>query len=115
MRRSRHLKYILTLAITVILAGLMLSVASYRNSQFKRFTSKPLPDGSRFTFLYPAYLKNIVEGPGGSPGVIHSASIYDRGGEQPGDVNRTPWGSLARQIGFTHAESVTAVRFPLPS
>ena len=80
---------------------------------FRRFTSKPLPDGSRYTFLYPDYLKDVVEGPGGSPEVIAGAAVYNRGGEHPEDVNRTPWGGLWRKTGFSKAERVTVVVIPL--
>lgn len=112
MLRSRHTRYILILLFACVLAALVFPVAHWRNSRFTRFTGQPLPDGSRITFLYPSYLPDVEEG-GGGPDLIETVSVLDRGGEQPWDVNRTPWGGWARQLGITHAEHVTVIVAPL--
>ena len=115
MRSFRLRKSLWFLVAALAIAAVTLTVARTRISGYRRFTSKPLPDGSRYTFLYPDYLKDVVEGPGGSPEVIAGASVYNRGGEHPEDVNRTPWGALWRKAGFSKAESVTLVVLPSAS
>src|SRR5258708_40229330 len=112
-RMFRKHKFVwILMGVLAVVAG-FLTIAQSNMSNFRRFTSKPLPDGSRYTFLYPAFLKDMNEGPGGSPEVIVSASVYNRDGEHPFDVNRTPWGTWARKAGFSQAESVSVVVIPL--
>ncbi len=80
--------------------------------RYKRFVSRPLPDGTRYTFLYPAHLQNTQEnGKGASPNVIRSVTVWT--------MNRTPptlWDELLRRLGFavsSPAEDVSVVVFPV--
>jgi len=99
------------------LTALVIALFAFGRSRltgFHRFVSQPLSDGTRFSFLYPEYLSDVVETPGGgSPEVVHSVSVYNRAGEHPYDVNRTPWGTWWRKIGLSHAENITVVVIPI--
>jgi len=66
---------LLTLLVAA-LAGLLFLLSGAGTPAYRRFVSRPLPDGSRFSFLYPAHLQDQVEGPGGSPKVSHGAAAY---------------------------------------
>src|SRR5688500_19227508 len=55
-----------------------------RPPSFRRFVSQPLPDGSRYTFLYPAHLKNVNEnGKGASSNITHNVNVTNRTREDP--------------------------------
>jgi hypothetical protein len=106
LRKHRFI-WILIAALAVLAVFLTMAYSSM--SHFRRYTSKPLPDGSRFTFLYPAYLTDTHEGPGGSPEVIWSAGAHNRSGEHSSDVTRTAWGAFLRRAGLSQADEVSVV------
>ena len=107
MRAIRNHWLIWTTIVVLLLVCLPLYLARSSMSSVRRFTSRPLASGSRITFLYPAYLTNVTVGSG--TGISYGVLVSRRGGEQPFDVNRTPWGSLARRMGFSHAETVNVM------
>ena len=79
--------------------------------RYRRFLSRPLPDGTRYTFLYPAHLQNVQEsGPRAASHVIENVSVYT--------MNRTPptlWDELLRRLGVpvsSSAESLGACVVP---
>jgi hypothetical protein len=95
--------------------ALVIAMFAFGRSQltgFRRFVSQPLRDGTRFTFLYPEYLTDVIEKPGGLE-VVHSVSVFNRAGEKPWDVNRTLWGTWWRRIGFSQAENLAVVVVPV--
>src|ERR1051325_2105484 len=81
-RTTRPLRLRLLLAslgICCVVVPLLMLSARLGRPQYRRFTSQPLPDGSRYTFLYPAYLHDIHEtGQGASQGVTQNVSVYNR-------------------------------------
>jgi hypothetical protein len=98
----------LILLIVVLFTALVMRPWSTR---YKRFVSQPLPDGSRYTFLYPAHLRDIQEnGAGASPEVSHSVNVYNM------NLTRSGWSRLLRRCGFSvlsPQEAVTVVVIPL--
>ena len=77
---------------------------------YLRFVSRPLPDGSRYTFLYPRNLQRIREG-GGNPGVIANVRL-----QSGGAINESPslWDRLQRLMGLPvpyPGESVTVMGY----
>ena len=92
------------LGIGCLAVPLLLLSARSGSGGYRRFISRPLPDGSRYTFLYPAYLKYIQEnGPSGSTGVTQNVSIYNR------QVRNSPWDGLRRWMGLPDAEPMESV------
>lgn len=90
--------------ICCLLVFWLLLSAQSGPSPYRRFTSQPLPDGSRYTFLYPAYLKDVQEnGQGASAGVTQNVSIYNR------QVNYSSWERLHRWLGRPVAEPMESV------
>ncbi len=82
-----------------------------RQPSFRRFISQPLPDGSRYTFLYPAHLKVVNEnGKGASPNVTHNANVTNRVTDDPIIDRFRRWVGLAAP---SPAELVTVVVFPV--
>lgn len=68
----------------VLVALVLIALGASRGSGYRRFVSKPLPDGTRYTFLYPEYLTNISEnGKGASPSVTATVNISTRFSAQP--------------------------------
>jgi hypothetical protein len=98
----------LALLIVVILATLWVRPWSTR---YRRFVSKPLSDGSRYTFLYPAHLRDIQEnGAGASPEVTQCVTVYTS------NQSQTDWDRLLRHLGIpilSPAESISVVVIPL--
>jgi hypothetical protein len=115
-QRSRPLRSsaIGTLAGIAALVVLLFTVLVWQPwaLRYKRFVSRPLPGGTRYTFLYPAHLQNLQEnGKGASPEVIASATVWTMNRTAP-----TLWDELQRRLGFSvpsPAESVSVVVFPV--
>ena len=93
------------------LAGLVAAAVLLRlppaPSHFRRYVSPPLPDGTRYTFLYPLYLDNVRSGWLNGYSVIASVRI-DNGEESPttGDRLRR---LLGLPIPLPHRGDVTVV------
>ena len=79
--------------------------------RYRRFVSQPLPDGTRYTFLYPAHLQNLQEnGKGASPEVAACVNVWTMNQTESG------WSQFLSRLGFSvpsPAESVTVVVIPL--
>jgi hypothetical protein len=75
---------------------------------------QPLPDGSRYTFLYPGSLQTVRERKGGhSPGTIAAVVLQDNG---PVNAAPSPWDRVQRQMGIAvpyPGESVSVLVTPL--
>lgn len=54
---------LVVLAVVAVLGAAFWAGAQAVNPSYKRFVSQPLPDGSRFTFLYPARLSHAQQEP----------------------------------------------------
>lgn len=112
-RRFRVDPLLWTAAGLILLVAVLLAVL-YSGAwplRYRRFVSQPLPDGTRYTFLYPAHLQNIQEnGKGASPEVTQSATVWTM------NQSESQWDLLRRQWGFpvmSPAESVSVVVIPL--
>lgn len=93
----------LLLGIAVaLLAGALIAVAVLaiwltvsRPPSYRRYVSPPLPDGSRYTFLYPAHMEDVAEGGGNpSPGVVQNVTVHNR------EQSETTWDRLRRGVGL---------------
>jgi hypothetical protein len=112
-QRSQRLPWIcaggLVLAIALVVVSGALRFAT-SEPVYQRFTSRPLPDGSRYTFLYPSNLRVIREGGGKpSPGVIANVTLQSSGAV---NASPSPWDRLRRRIGVAvpyPGESVTVL------
>jgi len=101
---------VLLLAAVVVVLVLLGIWSSVRPPSYRRFVSPPLPDGSRYTFLYPAHLENMAQGAGGSPEVRSSVSVYTA------NQSLSEWDVLRKRVGFrvpSPGENVTVVVIPL--
>jgi hypothetical protein len=102
-------------AVLFLLIGLVVATLVMQpwTPRYRSFVSKPLPDGSRYTFLYPAHLQNIQEdGKGASPEATHNVIVWT--------MNRstTQWDLILRRLGFpvqSSGESVSVLVIPLKS
>lgn len=111
-RQQRSKKPIWAAGITAV--GLLLlvafAVAVGRGSGYRRFVSKPLLDGTRYTFLYPEYLTRISEnGKGASPNVIANVNLNTPYSGQTQISRFLGWLKMAPSV---TAESITVVVFP---
>lgn len=99
------------IAAAVLLVLILVAGSRAGSSAYRRFVSQPLPDGSRYTFLYPAHLQNVEEnGKGASPGVTHTVNVHTRNQNEP------VWVPLQRRLGFSSpspAEFVTVLVMPV--
>jgi hypothetical protein len=99
----------------ILLTALIVAVLVMRpwTPRYRRFISQPLPDGSRYTFLYPAHLQNLQEnGKGASPEVTGGVNVWTM------NQSVSQWGLILGRLGFSvtsPAESVTVVVIPLKS
>jgi hypothetical protein len=111
--RPRHLtRAVLVVAAVLVLAALVAGGLALlrRPAGYARYVSAPQPDGSRFTFLYPAHLKTVAAGRGASPDVSVSATAYNQ------SLDPAPWDGVRRWLGMpvpAPGESVTVVVMPL--
>lgn len=101
------------LAAIALVAVILVAVVTFRSGQpsFHRFVSQPLSDGTRYTFLYPAHLEDVVEGKGGSPNVTNSVTIYKKHRRKRPSVWQL-MGTWLRLAVPTDEESVTVVVIP---
>jgi hypothetical protein len=93
--------------VAVLLAALVVQPWAPR---YRLFVSKPLPDGSRYTFLYPAHLQNVIENNTRvAPNVTQSVSVYTM------NRSESTWSEWLSRRGFvpSAAESIGAVVIPL--
>ena len=114
VRKGWGLRTIL-LAAFIIVAMIIAALLTYnsRPPQFRRFVSQPLPDGTRYTFLYPAHLDRVNEGGGGSPEVTHSVNVTK--GSWKNEVARD-WARTRLGLNLPpDREIVTAVVIPINS
>jgi hypothetical protein len=100
----------LFLLIGLVVATLVMQPWTPR---YRSFVSKRLPDGSRYTFLYPAHLQNVQEdGKGASPEVTHHAIAWTM------NLSNSQWDLILRRLGFpvqSSRESVSVFVIPLKS
>src|SRR5688572_4083491 len=103
--RSRSSRRVLWVVVLGIGLGIVLVAVNgavwFASSQpsYRRFVSQPLPDGSRYTFLYPSNLQVIREGRGNpSPGVIANVRLQSSG---PVNAPPSPSDRLRRLMGLT--------------
>jgi hypothetical protein len=97
--------------IATLLVGLAVLLLVSWPPRYRRFISQPLPDGTRYTFLYPSHLQNLREnGPGASPNVTSSVAVSTQ------NQSLSQWDLLRRRLGLpvtSPAESVHVVVIPL--
>lgn len=98
----------LGVALTVALGAVRLA------SRHRRFVSQPLPDGSRYTFLYPANLQTVHEAGGRLPlpsGAIAAVTLQSNG---PINAPASPWDWFRQRLGFAvpFSESVSVMATP---
>jgi hypothetical protein len=94
--------------VAVLLAAL---IAQPWAPRYRLFVSKPLPDGSRYTFLYPAHLQNMQEnGKGASPEVTAGVTVWTM------NQSDSTWSQFLSRMGFSvpsPRESIGVVVIPL--
>ena len=108
--RSRRAPAVATMVGIAALVVLLFAVLVWQPwaLRYRRFVSKPLPDGTRYTFLYPAYLQNLQEnGKGASPEVAAVAPQTHDGDGNSGH------GSPSRQQARARGERLVGHRDPM--
>jgi hypothetical protein len=98
----------LLLLVVIACAALALFGAKGR-VRYRRYVSQPLPDGTRYTFLYPEELRTVVENGGNpSPGVVRNVTVYNS------FIRETDWDRLRRKVGLggqSHDESISVLPY----
>ncbi len=101
--RSRTARRYLKLTTAILIGIAVIAVAAITIPRepaisFRRYTSPPLPDGSRYTFLYPSHLKAVQEGYNRGAGVVQSVQLLPGGwGLMPSSA--TNHGSITVVVG----------------
>jgi hypothetical protein len=113
-KKDRSRIGLLAVSVTALIVILVIGLAAVLLSpwsRYRRFVSQPLPDGTRYTFLYPAHLQNVQEnGTGASPEAIASASVWTM------NQSVTEWDRLRGRLGIpaaSPAEGIFIIVMPL--